>query len=331
VVERQSGRLVITASNSVPASFIARIRSLARAGDWQTAGRYLDWLRDDLAFAEGTTATVFKEAWSRNAKGSAESVGRALALLSAAFPESADDVRAVDAFPAGSSDSARTAALLARRIGSAELDDYRLELESAAKLYEFRKDDTDYRDDYLTALLTSADYDRFDAELVALRKADPQDKDLKRLQLRSLLWRRDLAGAERFIREENWQPSASEYNSLAWVSLFEPAVRDQDMEYARKAVNLTKSGDRAILHTLAALYAATGRFEDARAQMDRCLELTIDGEPENEDWFVFGRIAEGYGFPVSARSAYLKVLPSAFPDPISTWELARRRLAELPK
>ncbi len=331
VVERQDGRLAITASNTVPASFLVRIRALARASDWQTAGRYLDWLRDDLAFAGDDAATVLKEAWARNTESGAETVGRALLLLSAAFPESAADVRAVDAFPAGDSDSARTAALVARRIGSSDLDDYRLELESAAKLYEFRKEDADYRDDYLHALLIAAEYDRFDTELAGLRKADPQDKDLKRLQLRSLLWRLDIAGAERFIREEKWQPSASEYNSLAWTSLFQPSVSDQALEYARKAVNLTKSGERAILHTLAALYAATGRFEDARAQMDRCLELTIDGEPENEDWYVFGRIAEGYGFPVSARSAYLKVLPSAFPDPTSTWELAQKRLAELPK
>jgi hypothetical protein len=331
VVEQEGGRLRITASNSVPASFLARVRKAARAADWQTAGQYLDWLRDDLGFVAGDTAAVFKEAWGRNAKRSADSVGRALLLLSAAFPESAADVRAVDAYPAGDGDSARAAALLARRLGASDLDDYQLELESTAKLYEFKKDDTDYRNDYLHALLMAAEFDRFDAELAALRKTDPQDKDLKRLQLRSLTWQRDMAGAERFIRAENWQPSASEYNSLAWVSLFEPAVSDQALEYARKAVNLTKSGDRAILHTLAALYAATVRYEDARALMDRCLELTMDGEPQDEDWYVFGRIAEGYGFPVSARSAYLKVQPPTFPDRLSTWELAQRRLAGLPK
>lgn len=331
VVERQDGRLLITASNGVPASFLARARAFARASDWPAAGRYLDWLRDDYGFVEGRTATVLKEAWSRSAKAGEESVGRALTLLSAAFPESAADVRTVDALAASESEPERTAALLARRIGSADLDDYRLELESAEKLYRFRNDDTEYRDDYLHALLVAAEFDRFDAELAALRRADPQDKDLKRMQLLSYAKRRDLAGAERFIREESWQPSAFEYNSLAWMSLFEPAVSAQALEYARKAVNLTQSANRAVLHTLAALYAATGRYEDARSLMDRCLELTIDGEPENEDWYVFGRIAEGYGFPDSARDAYRKVLPPTSPDRLSTWELAQRRLAGLPE
>jgi len=221
--------------------------------------------------------------------------------------------------------------LLARRIGASELDDYQLVLESTAKLYEFKKDDTDYRDDYLNALLVAGAPGRFDAELAALRKSDPQDKELKRLRLKSLIQRRDAAGIERFIREENWQPTATECNNIAWNSLFDTAVSDQALEYARKAVNLTKAGDRYALHTLAALYAETGRYEDARGLMDKCLELTMDGEPEDVDWYVFGRIAEGYGFPVSARGAYLKVLPPDYPDPVSTWELAQKRLAGLPK
>jgi Flp pilus assembly protein TadD len=331
VVEQRGGRLLITATNSLPASYLIRVRELLRSGDVQTAARYLDWLRNDLAFREGDTAAVMKEAWSANAQPTAGSVGRALVLLSAAFPESAADVRAVDAYPAGDSDSARTAALLARRVGSLSLRDYQLVLESAAKLYEFKKDDTEYRDHYLNALLVVATLDRFDAELAALRKSDPQDRELKRLLLQSLIRRRDTIGIERFIREENWQPTAGECNNIAWNSLFEPAVSDQALEYARKAVNLTKAGDRNVLHTLAALYAETGRYEDARGLMDKCLELTMDGEPEDEDWYVFGRIAEGYGFPVSARSAYLKVLPPELPDPTSTWLLAQKRLAGLPK
>jgi tetratricopeptide (TPR) repeat protein len=227
--------------------------------------------------------------------------------------------------------AARTAALTARMIGSDALRDRDLQLESARLRYESRKDDTDYRDDYLFYLLRAGQYDRFDVEIAALRKADPQDKDLKRAQLQSLIRRRDPAGIERFVREESWQPSASEYNSMAWISLFGTAVSDQALEYARKAVNLTKSGDRNALHTLASLYAATGRYEDARSLMEKCLELTFDGEPENEDWYVFGMIAEGYGFPVSARAAYEKVNPPTYPERLSTWELAQKRLAGLPK
>lgn len=330
VFESLGGRLLMSASSSLPASYLARARALSRAGDWQAAGRWLDWLRDDLAAEGDDTATVLKEAWSRTVPRTPESIARGLALLSAAFPESAADVRAVDALSAGG-DAARTAALLARRLGAEALGDWRLELESAMKLYEHHRDDTGYRDYYLGSLLMAAEFDRFDAEIAGLRAADPQDKGLKRLQLRSLVDRRDPAAIEQFLRGEGWQPDGSEYNAIAWLGLFAPAVNDQALEYARKSVNLTKSENRAALHTLAALYAATGRYEDARALMEKCLALTIDGQPKDYDWYVFGMIAEGYGFPDSARSAYLKVKPPTYPDRLSTWELAQRRLAGLPK
>ena len=330
VFENLGGRLLMTASSSLPASYLARARTLTRAGDWQAGGRWLDWLRDDLGSEGEDTATVLKEAWGRATPRNAESVGRAITLLSAAFPETATDVRAVDALPAAG-DAARSAALLARRLGAGALGDWRLELESTAKLYEHRRDNTDYRDDYLGTLLMAAEFDRFDTEITALRAADPKDKGLKRLQLRSLIDRRDPARIEQFLRGEGWQPDASEYNSLAWVGLFGPAVSDQALEYARKSVNLTKSENRAALHTLAALYAVTGRYEDARELMEKCLALTVDGQPRDYDWYVFGLIAEGYGFPASARVAYLKVEPPTFPDRLSTWELAQKRLAGLPK
>jgi tetratricopeptide (TPR) repeat protein len=330
VFENLGDRLLMTASSSLPASYLARARAFARAGDWQAAGRWLDWLRDDLGTPGDITLTVLKEAWSRTAPRTAESVGRALALLSAAFPETAADVRAVDALPA-TSDAVRTAALLARWLGAGALGDWRLGLESAAKLYESRPGDTDYRDYYLDALITAAEFDRFDTVIAALRAVDPQDKGLKRMQLQSLISRRDPAAIERFLREQAWQPDASEYNAIAWLGLFGPVVGDQALEYARKSVNLTKSENRAALHTLAALYAATGRYEDARELMEKCLALTVDGEPRDYDWYVFGMIAEGYGFPASARTAYQKVAAPTSPDRLSTWELAQKRLAGLPK
>jgi len=94
-------------------------------------------------------------------------------------------------------------------------------------------------------------------------------------------------------------------------------------------VTMSNSQERAILHTMAALYAQTGRYEDARKLMQKCLEMGGDSTPNNEDWFVFGRIAEGYGFLQSARQSYEKVEKPVNGEPNSTWELARRRLAVL--
>jgi predicted TPR repeat methyltransferase len=52
--------------------------------------------------------------------------------------------------------------------------------------------------------------------------------------------------------------------------------------------------------------------------------------PQNEDWLVFGWIAEGFGLTDAAAVAYRKVKDDP-EDPVGAMVLAKRRLAKLNK
>jgi hypothetical protein len=95
-------------------------------------------------------------------------------------------------------------------------------------------------------------------------------------------------------------------------------------------VDQERERNHASLNTLAAVYAGLGRPAEAREILLRSL-----GEARplgGADWFVVGRIAEGWGLGDAARAAYARVKPEPVdgaPDPTDARILAERRLAAL--
>ncbi len=89
------------------------------------------------------------------------------------------------------------------------------------------------------------------------------------------------------------------------------------------------SSDDNFLHTLACLYAASGRVREARDTVRAAAEAR--GRSEAHDEVVTGRIAAAAGLTAEARDAYRRVIEAAGerPAPDSTAELARRWMAEL--
>jgi len=83
-----------------------------------------------------------------------------------------------------------------------------------------------------------------------------------------------------------------------------------------------------ILHTLACLYAEIGKTKEARDLLLRGMdELRLD-EPNDDYWYVFGRIAEQYGEREIAIADYRKLEKpkQALAIPTSTYRLAQMRL-----
>ncbi|RLE22763.1 MAG: hypothetical protein DRJ08_03630, partial [Acidobacteria bacterium] len=99
---------------------------------------------------------------------------------------------------------------------------------------------------------------------------------------------------------------ANDYNTVAWACLFGAGKVEDGMRHARTAVKLSK-GAGGYLHTLAALYAEAGRCREARKTLDACMKADGLIVPDENDWYVLGRIAEQYGETDSAISAYKKV------------------------
>ncbi|NOZ14084.1 MAG: DUF3857 domain-containing protein [Acidobacteria bacterium] len=122
--------------------------------------------------------------------------------------------------------------------------------------------------------------------------------------------------------------NANDYNTVAWACLFGAGPVDDGLKYARTSVKLSNSKEGGYLHTLAALYAEAGRCREARNTLDTC--MSADGLilPDENDWYVLGRIAEQYGETATAIEAYKKVKePKGLENKtLSTYVLAQKRL-----
>jgi tetratricopeptide (TPR) repeat protein len=110
-------------------------------------------------------------------------------------------------------------------------------------------------------------------------RLDPKYPD-PRLALHDLLVAEgDYAGMERLLREglEQMPESAELANALAWylATCPDPSRRkpEEAVQWAEKACQFTKRGDDAMLDTLAAAYAAAGRFEDAQKAMADAIKI----------------------------------------------------------
>jgi tetratricopeptide (TPR) repeat protein len=123
------------------------------------------------------------------------------------------------------------------------------------------------------------------------------------------------------------QENAETLNSLAWDALFTGKVTDDDVATAVKATQLqTDAPD--ILHTLACLYAETGKTKEAHDLLLRAMDDWNLDEPNDDVWYVLGRIAEQYGERDIAIADYHKLQKPkrVLAIPTSTWRLAQMRL-----
>jgi predicted Zn-dependent protease len=121
----------------------------------------------------------------------------------------------------------------------------------------------------------------------------------------------------------------SDLNLFAWDALFLPGEIGQDsVEAAEHANQLSQNADYSIMHTLACLYARTGKAARARELLLKAMDGKLE-EPDSSVWLAYGQIAEAYGEPNAAQAMYARV-DKAQPDtPTSNYVLAQQRLLAL--
>lgn len=125
---------------------------------------------------------------------------------------------------------------------------------------------------------------------------------------------------------------AGALNTRAWMACFQGRVTERDLELARRAVSVSNApGAADALHTLATLYAETGRGEEAMKVLCQVITARRRTRPTPPDWYVIGRLAEHYGLGPAARNAYARALesPAGEGRSLPCAELARRRLKNL--
>ncbi len=73
------------------------------------------------------------------------------------------------------------------------------------------------------------------------------------------------------------------------------------------AYDETQGKSFAIAHTLACVYAATGKPREARDLLLKGMEMVGIDRPDDSAWYGFGLVAEAYGDTESARDYYAQV------------------------
>jgi tetratricopeptide (TPR) repeat protein len=158
------------------------------------------------------------------------------------------------------------------------------------------------------------------------------DTDALQAKMQVESCRGNYAAAQQWARKlvDQGKDDASLLNSTAWFALFTGKVQDSDIANAIKSTQLAKDNPH-ILHTLACLYAETGKTKEARELLLRAMdELNLD-EPNDDFWYAFGRIAEQYGEREIAIADYRKLEKPklALEIPTSSYTLAQMRLKAL--
>jgi len=119
-------------------------------------------------------------------------------------------------------------------------------------------------------------------------------------------------------------------NSMAWFALFTGKVEQEDITNAIKSTQMARNNPH-ILHTLACLYADTGKATEARDLLLKAMDELNIIEPNDDYWYAFGRIAEQYGEREIAIADYRKLEKPKEPLAVATssWRLAQGRLKAL--
>jgi tetratricopeptide (TPR) repeat protein len=146
------------------------------------------------------------------------------------------------------------------------------------------------------------------------------------------LYKDDVASSQKLLKRlmDRGTATDSDLNMYAWNALLVPGPIGPDaLEAAERANDRTKSANFAILHTLACLYAQSGKGPQARELLLKAMDVASMEEPDSQIWFGFGMLAEQYGESKIAQLMYSRVEKPKIDGPSSTYSLAQSHLLAL--
>jgi len=308
-----------------------------KAGDLNGAKTLLDWLREDIHIEGGDDplgGPVFPRFWTKGQAADARKMKlAAAAILVGTKPTAAQGVAILEeALKDASTDREKTNIQLALAAGYSQLDNYaRLVEVSSALLKQFPESTRVFWwNSWALACLGRHN------EAIAL-----SDERLKLLDGdEDALRRKMFVESDRgnYVAARGWaqklidqgKENANLLNTSAWYALFTGKVEQADIDMSIKSTQMAKDTP-AYLHTLACLYAETGKTKEAHDLLLRGMdELRLD-EPNDDYWYAFGRIAEQYGERQIAIADYrkLKKPKEIWNIPDSSYQLAQMRLKVL--
>jgi tetratricopeptide (TPR) repeat protein len=334
-VVRRSGGYVIRATTVSVDSVGAAVLGFADAGDLETARTWLNWVRENVQAGGGDDplrGMPFAALWPKdNTTNNADEIRTAAASLLLRR----DDQQGLPILLAMREKAAndRTKAWIDVALSAAYAS--RKEWKSVVPIAErlaaaYPDSDTAFSTHVFALSLSGRTADAEELAKKRLAKKPKDDEALRALSSNAAKSQNYAAAAkyaERIVDELS--PTQNDYNNAAWFELFAGNVTHA-MENARRATAEESQTSAAALHTLATLYAETGKNIEARDALLRTLDKSRRDLPDSSDWYVLGRMAENYGVRDAALAAYKRV-DKKDGEGASVWELAQRRLVAMGK
>jgi tetratricopeptide (TPR) repeat protein len=332
-LERRDGQLLIAAAGKADESVGIAVRHLADAGKLEAARIWLNWARETVSVGGGDdplSGPPFARLWQKEKQtATAEEIRTAAAALMAVKETAGQAAPLLASARATAAGDTATAIDMALVGAYTQLHDWTKLLAVAEPLAKAHPDSGLAFQAWMTALVRLDKVQEAEAQANDRLKRLPKDRDAMHALSSIAAYRGDFDAAERWARRpvDELTPNASDYNHAAWVALFVGKELEQAIEDARHAT----SGDDAnsgSLHTLAALYAETGRNTEALQALFQSLDTRANDQPISADWFVLGRVAENYGVADAALAAYQRV-EKTDGEVLSSWDLTQRRMKGL--
>ncbi len=333
-VVKEGGAYKLLDTADKPNSIALEMLDRIKAGNLNGAKVLLDWIREDQHLGGGDDTLggpVFPRFWIKGETADANKMTlAAAALMVGTKPTAAQGVNLLEnARKTAATDRDKTNIELALAMGYSELKEY-AKLEEVGS--ELVKEVPESRMAFMTEVEGLIGLERYDEALAladARLKLLDGDADALQAKMRIEASRGNYAAARGWIQKliDQGKADPSLLNSMAWFSLYTGKVGEADVATATKATQMDRDNP-AILHTLACIYAETGKTKEAHDLLLRAMDdLNLD-EPDDDYWYAFGRIAEQYGERDTAISDYRKLEKpkEAMVIPTSSWQLAQNRL-----
>ena len=333
-VVKEDGQYKLLDTLDHPNAIGLEILDRIKAGDLAGAKMLLDWVREDQHLEGGDDplgGPVFPRFWI---KGEAVDAGKmrlaAAAILAGTKPTAAEGIPILeDALKEATEDRQRTNIELALASGYLQLQDFsKLLGVSSALLKQTPESKVAFLENG-TALIGLGRYDEAMALADERLKLFDNDTDALRMKMRVEADRGNYAAAIEWAKKiiALGQEDAWLLNNAAWDAIFSGKVSQEDVDRAIRATQMKKDSP-SYLHTLACVYAETGDTKDAHDLLLRAMDDWNLDEPDDNVWYVLGRIAEQYGERDIAVADYRKLKkPDQSLDLVtSTYWLAHLRL-----
>ncbi len=332
-VVKEGGQYKLLDTADKPNAVALDVLDRIKAGNLNGAKVLLDWIREDQHLGGGDDTLggpVFPRFWIKGEAADAQKMTlAAAALMVSTKPTAAQGVRLLeDARQGTTTNREKTNIEIALAEGYGGLEDFAKLLEVASDLV---KEVPESRSAFMTnveALIGLKRYDEALALADARLKLLDGDADALQAKMQIEASRANYVAARGWIQKliDQGKENASLLNSMAWFALYTGKVDQADVATATKATQMDQNS-AAILHTLACVYAETGKTKEAHDLLLRAMdELNLD-EPDDDYWYAFGRIAEQYGERDVAISDYRKLAKPKDAMLISTssYQLAQNR------